>query len=914
MAGVSIGTGAINSLLVKLTTLLSDKYKLLTGIRKQIDFLKRELGRMQILLETLAGMEKLDGPAKGWRDNVRDLSYDMEDCIDRFMDRLGNGGAKPKFMKRTARRLKTLWARHDIATQIKELKARVMEESERRGRYKLDENYYSATRTVEIDPWISTLHEEVKGLVAMDDRVKQVTALLMDESMELKVVPIVGSGGLGKTTLAMEVFRKVGKDFECRASVSVSRSIDLQTLLKDILSQIDDKGCQSEGWNINRLSRKTTQILNEKRYFIVVDDVWKEQDWKLVKAAFPENNNGSRIIATTRITGVANQCCSNSGGQPYQMVPLDDDASRKLFFKRIFSSDDPCPSELEEVSTRILRKCGGLPLAIVTFASLLANKTHKKKDEWERLQDSIGTGPSLDNDGNLKEMNNILLLSYWDLPHHLKTCLLYLCIYPEDYKINCEELKWKWMAEGFLDRRWGRLDEVAENCINELVNRNMIQPIDIYDNGIVKYCRVHDMVLDLIISLSDEENFATVLNGRVRNSCPRKIRRLSVQASGGKHQGAVCAVTETKLHVRSLTTFCPVEQIPHLVDFHALRVLDLFGCKRLENKHVKHIGSSRQLRYLRIGRSRFTELPGEIGKLQHLETLDLRHCYSLTRLPSTVAQLQKLVRLFVSNETQLRTSGFRSLQALEELRVHETDDPVRFAEEVNELGKCNLRYLYTNAEIAERLFCNPCLQVLKIWPQIGMVPKGMASLKNLVKLSIMVQKFDNEGLQVLMGMPSMAHLQLCVTGVIEKLTVGSNGFKLLKVLQFKYTSVLHPAFLLEPTNGLRLTFEPDAVAALRQLRLDLSAMWVVSDFFAYLGAEHFSGLAHLEVEFDCYRAAPAKVEALESSIEKAINLHSDCEIRVRRVNEHGMFKDEKEWEEAIAEDRKRVEKIELLSY
>ncbi|XBJ20707.1 hypothetical protein VPH35_011492 [Triticum aestivum] len=751
----------------------------------------------------------------------------------------------------------------------------------------------------------------------MDDRVKQVTTLLMDGSMELKVVPIVGSGGLGKTTLAMEVYRKIGLggDFQCRGFVSVSRTLDLEKLLKDILSQIDkDAYGNSKRWEKEQLIRETKQILTGKRYFIVIDDVWKEQDWKLVKAAFPENNNGSRIIATTRITGVANQCCSNSGGRPYQMVPLDDDASRKLFFKRIFSSDDPCPSELEEVSTGILRKCGGLPLAIITFASLLANKPHKK-DEWERLQDSIGTGPSLDNDGNLKGMKDILLLGYWDLPHHLKTCLLYLCIYPEDYKINCEELKWKWMAEGFLDRRWGRLDEVAENCINELVNRNMIQPIDIYGDGIVKYCRVHDMVLDLLISLSDEENFATVLNGRVCNSCPRKIRRLSVQASGRKHQGAVCAVTETKLHVRSLTTFCPVEQIPHLVDFHALRVLDLFGCKRLENKHVKHIGSSRQLRYLRIGRSRITELPGEIGKLQHLETLDLRHCYSLTRLPSTVAQLQKLVRLFVSNETQLRTSGFRSLQALEELRVHETDDPVRFAEEVNELGKCNLRYLYTDAEIAERLFCNPCLQVLKIWPQIGMVPKGMASLKNLVKLSIMVQKFDNEGLQVLMGMPSMAHLQLCVTGVIEeKLTMGSNGFKLLKVLQFKYTSVLHPAFLLEPTNGLRLIFEPDAVPALRQLHLALSAMWVASDFFAYLGAEHFSGLAHLEVEFDCYRAAPGRVEALESSVKKAINLHSDCEIHVHRVSEHGMFKDEKEWEEAVAEDRKRVEKIELLSY
>ena len=474
------------------------------------------------------------------------------------------------------------------------------------------------------------------------------------------------------------------------------------------------------------------------------------------------------------------------------------------------------------------------------------------------------------------------------------------------------------------DGEWGRLDDVAENCINDLVNRNMIQPTDIDHDGTVKYCRVHDMVLDLIISLSDEENFATVLNGRVRNSCPRKIRRLSVQASGGKHQGAVCAVTETKLHVRSLTTFCPVEQIPHLVDFHALRVLDLFGCKRLENKHVKHIGSSRQLRYLRIGRSRFTELPGEIGKLQHLETLDLRHCYSLTRLPSTVAQLQKLVRLFVSNETQLRTSGFRSLQALEELRVHETDDPVRFAEEVNELGKCNLRYLRTG-EIAERLFCNPCctypcLQVLKIKSDIvmEMVPRSMASLQNLMRLWIEVREFEEEGLQVLMGMPSLAHLQLNIqTEMKEKLAVGSNGFKLLKVFRFKYRS--NPsAFKFERTSsggldisenkpdGLGLTFVPGAVPALRWLCLKLSPMTVASDFFVDLGVEHLPGLVDLKVEINCNRAAPGRVEAVESSVEKAINLHPNCEIHVHRVSEYLMFKDEKDWEEAVLKERKEM--------
>ncbi|XBJ20699.1 hypothetical protein VPH35_011486 [Triticum aestivum] len=643
-------------------------------------------------------------------------------------------------------------------------------------------------------------------------------------------------------------------------------------------------------------------------YFVVIDDVWKEEHWKLVKSAFPENNNGSRIIATTHITRVANGCCSDSGGEPYQMAPLDDVDSRKLFFKRIFCVDDPCPVELEEVSTKILKKCAGLPLAIITVASLLANKIHK--DEWERLEDFIGTGSSLDNDGNLKGMKDILLLSYWDLPHYLKTCLLYLCIYPEDYTITCEELKWKWMAEGFLDRRWGRLDDVAEKCINELVNRNMIQPIDIDDDGTVKYCRVHDMVLDLIISLSDEENFATVLNGHVCNSCPNKIRRLSVQVSGKEHNGAVCAITETKIYVRSLTIYLEYfEHIPHLVDFHALRVLDLDGNKWLENKHVKHLGSSCQLRYLRIRGFEITELPSEIGKLQHLETLDLIYCYSLLGLPSTVAQLRKLVRLFVSDYTQLPARGFRSLQALEELCFEKTDNPVRFVEEVNESGKCNLRYLCTSGKIAERMFCNPCctfpcLQVLEIQSGIGMVPRGMTTLENLIRLRRKVTGIDKEDLQVLMGMPSLAHLDLeIIRGAInEKLIIGSDGFKLLKVFRFRYYSLFRLEFEVQPTGGLQLTFAPGAMPALRCLRLELSPMIVASDSFADLGVEHLPGLAQLEVHIDCYRAAPGWVKALECSIEKATSLLPKCRIRVSRALEGAMFKDDKEWEEVVAKE------------
>ncbi|VAH71500.1 unnamed protein product [Triticum turgidum subsp. durum] len=739
MAGVGAGTGALSSLLGKLTTLLSDEYTLLKGVRKDIAFLERELRRMQILVNILADMEKLDKLAKDWKGTMRDLSYDMEDCIDRFMVRLGKGDAKRGFMKRTVRRLNTIFARHGIGTQIKELKARVVEESERRQRLNLDNFVTSTPRTVEIDPRLAAFYEEAEGLVAMDVPMNKVMAWLMEDSLERKVVAIFGGGGLGKTTLAMELNRKIKGYFECRASVSVSRTLDLEKLLKDVLFQIDPdafRECKKYAWDKEQLIPEIARILTRKRYFIIIDDVWKEEDWKIIKAAFPNNCNGSRIIATTRITNVARSCCSNSGDQLYQMPVLNDVDSRRLFLKRIFQHNNPCPPKLKTVSDKILKKCGGLPLAIITIASLLANKPHNA-DEWEKLEDSIGNGLSYENDGGGTGMNDILLLSYWDLPHHLKTCLLYLCIYPEDQRINCADLKWKWIAEGFIAAPWGNLCQEAENYFNELVNRNMIQPVDVGRDGLVHYCQVHDMVLDLIISLSEEENFATVLNRRVCNSLPSKIRRLSMQSTGKGNKGAIHAVTTSKLHVRSLNVFGETEPVPPLVDFHSLRVLDFDSCNWLEKEHIKNIGSCSQLRYLRISGTQITELPGEIGKLQFLETLDLQGCGDLITLPSTMVQLQKLARLLIHHHIWLPAGVIGSLHALEEIsHIYRVDNPVKFAEELrhltklrklsmncypdicsdylerylevlqsslSELCKFNLRYLHTSEEIGDYL-------------------------------------------------------------------------------------------------------------------------------------------------------------------------------------------------------------------
>uniref|UniRef100_A0A453TBX6 Disease resistance protein RPM1 n=3 Tax=Aegilops tauschii subsp. strangulata TaxID=200361 RepID=A0A453TBX6_AEGTS len=933
--GVGVGTGALGSVIGKLATLLGDEYTMLKRVRKDIAFLERELRRMQILVDTLADMEELDELAKDWKGTMRDLSYDMEECIDRFMLRLGNGDAKPRFRKKTVRQLKTLFERHGIGTQIKELKARVEEENQRRQRLNLDKYIVSPTRAVAIDPRLAAFHGVTKGLVAIDGRRDQVISWLTEESEEPKVVAIVGGGGLGKTTLAMETYRKIGGNYQCRASVSVSRTPDLEKLLKDVLSQIDEAAfskCQAERWEKDQLVRQIRRILTGKRYFLVIDDVWKVQDWEFIKAAFPDNYNGSRIIATTRIANVAKSCCSNSCGRLYQMLPLNDGDSRILFFKRIFDSESSFPPQLEKVSARILKKCGGLPLAIITIASLLANKP-QNADEWERLQDSIGAGLSYESDDGGKGMAHILLLSYWDLPHHLKTCLLYLCIYPEDAEISCEELKWKWIAEGFITSKQGNLYQEAESCFNELVNRSMIQIVDV-DSFEEKYCQVHDMVRDLIISRSTEENFATVLNG-VCNSLPTKMRRLSLQSSGLEQKGAIQAIIRSKLHVRSFNVFEETKDIPPLVDFLSLRVFDIYrDYSSWENKHIRNIGSFYQLRYLRMSGLGITELPADIGKLQNLETLDLRGS-RIRRLPSTIAQLQKLVRLLIDNDDFVFSADmFGNMRALEEVSdIYKVDNPEIFLEEfghltklrkismsrlwgwwrvnfgnvkcyrealgssLNKLGKYSLQYLHTNGDMGNIIFRDPCctfphLQDLKLVHDMERIPKGMASLTNTVKLEIAVTQFDEEGLHILMGMPSLAYLQLTVgfRGTMSPMTVSSNGFKLLEVFHF-HCNISY--------GEVGIEFAAGAMTALRRLHLSWRARLVRlrSSDDVGMGIQHLSSLMQLQVETWCVGATLEEVEALEGPVEKAVTLHPNrqtLQLHLHRKDEHLMFKDEEE--------------------
>lgn len=312
------------------------------------------------------------------------------------------------------------------------------------------------------------------------------------------------------------------------------------------------------------------------RYLIIVDDLWDVRAWNILRCAFPQNSQHSRIIVTTRIEDVARACCSKPENI-YSMKHLSEVDSRKLFFNRIFGCEDACPSQFTEVSCEILKKCGGLPLAIITVSSILACQNTRLKEQWEHIQNSLlaiqfATNPSLE------DMMHILDLSYKNLPRHLNACFLYLGIYPEDHMIKRDDLVRKWVAEGFVSNFHGRdAWDVAKNYFNELVNRSMIQPIYFggYNIEVFDY-RVHDMMLDLIIRRCREDRFViTIQDSQAMAEVQDKVRRLSVSLSGhGTGDDIMSETTTNTSHlsqVRSLAIFGGLKQVTPLLEFKFLK-------------------------------------------------------------------------------------------------------------------------------------------------------------------------------------------------------------------------------------------------------------------------------------------------------------------------------------------------------
>lgn len=618
----------------------------------------------------------------------------------------------------------------------------------------------------------------------------------------------------------------------------------------------------------------------------MIDDVWTNSAWETIQCALPKNAHASKIILTTRINSVGQFSCTPDEGFIYQMKPLCRNDSENLFLKRTLCDKDKFPAQLEGIKNEIIEKCDGLPLAIVTLASMLATK-QRTREEWERALDSIHSTHK--KDSSLEVMDKILSLSYRDLPHNMRNCLLYLSTFPEDHTIYKDALVWRWMAEGFIAETQGfTLEQVAEGYFYEFVNRSLVQPITLrsrYEMRGEGGCRVHDIVLNFLISRAAEENFLTTLYGAQGvPSSDRRIRRLSVWDSP-EHALAVSRATMNLSHLRSVR-ICNVGDwpVPAVLDLPVLRVLDLEGCRDLRIVDPDCILSLFHLRYLGFRSASGVVLPAQIGNLHHLQTIDLSGT-GVTQLPESIVQLKRLMHLV--GQRLIMPDGFGSMESLEELGTIDCCKcPVSFGEDLAllsrlrvlrvafigvetsdmetrmkslmsslcKLGGDNLRRV-TIIDLAGGGDCfveswHPPPRLLQKFIHISQqqhfsrFPEWISScLCDLTHLDIKAEKMEREHLSVLEHLPAIRCLYLFVKRVSEDgLAISHGAFRCLRRLEF--CNVDGPGLMfaggVPMLEWLRLGFDADraqstygglevGIQRLSSLKHVVLIVWMVSE-------------------------------------------------------------------------------------
>ncbi|KAK1642881.1 hypothetical protein QYE76_060686 [Lolium multiflorum] len=868
---ITASLGPMGRLLRRLCSFEASEHRLPEGLTaNEIRFLKEGLERLYHYLKDVPTADLDPGlTPKWWIKEVRELSYDMEDFFDEVMQpSAGDRRARRSSTFRIFRKLKQ--PRPNIAQDFSQLMARVVDAVDRYQSFQLAPDTaiksdhwqagiscHTPELSLDLPVFISKVHVDTarRRLIGVEEPMKKLVNLLAfsnTNQRQLKVVPIFGSAGVGKTMVARTIYHQYRGQFQCRAFVRVSRNPDIRWLLTSILSQI--KAPQTHAFSdAQDLIDSISKLLQGKRYLIVVDDLWTSSVWDVISRAFPYGDFCSRILTTTQIEDVALACSCYELEYIFKMGPLSDDDSRKLFFSNVLGSDfeGGCSEEFEIVADRIIRKCGSLPLLIVNMASmLLPSKANHAIEQWLKIESSLPS--TLTTNSTSQRMKDVLIFIYDKLPLSLKSCLLYLSMYPEGSTIRKDDLVKQWVGESFVG-------DIEHGCFDELITRGMIQPVDTNYHGEVLSCTVNHIVLDFIRHKSVADNFIIPVNYFESTlGLPDKVRRLSVQFGGAKCVKIPEGIRMSQ--VRSLL-YCGFSRfVPSILDYGLLRVLILhiWADQDQMSFDLTRIGDLFRLMYLKVECNITVNLPNKIEGLRDLQTLQVDG--RLSAVPTDIGQLEKLRVLRLPSQANVR--DLVSMTNLQDLHLtHSTVQPPENLED-------NMKYIGLILENLSNLksvilastgsspvdassmsvSCDGLsnlspalvdLERLELFPQICIfpsLPKWFRTLRKLCTLKIAVRELSNSDIDIIKGFPALSALSLYIeTTPAERIVFGKAGFSALKYFKLRCSEPL-------------LKFEADAMPNLLNLKLVFNAQEVQQHGAAPICIEHLAGVKEISAK------------------------------------------------------------------
>uniref|UniRef100_A0ACD5TS49 Uncharacterized protein n=1 Tax=Avena sativa TaxID=4498 RepID=A0ACD5TS49_AVESA len=620
----------MSKFLTKLGQLIEDEVVMTVCVKRDIKRLKKNLEHFSAVREDAEALAMEDRRIESWWKNMSDVMFDVDVIIDLVMVHSQKLLLPPRSVCCSQSMVSCfgkLSFDHKVARRIKDINEKLDE-------IKMNTEMFSLGRTVHQQFHVTTVDRNKTSPIDEPEVVGRQIKLSVDHMVQIivssfhenrsSVLGIQGMGGIGKTTLAQKIYNEqvLREEFQVHIWLCISQSYTETGLIKQAIRMAGEKCDQLE--TKTELLPLLVDTIKGKSVFIVLDDVWKADVWiDLLLSPFMRASNFHVLVTTRNLDVLAEMHATYT----HQVNTMNYHDGLELLMKKSFQPYEEM-SEFKNVGYEIVKKCGGLPLAIKVVAGVLSTK--RTTAEWKSIRDSKWSIHGLP-----KELGGPLYLSYSNLPPQLKQCFLWCALLPPNFGIRRDAVAYWWVAEGFVRKEHElSVHEIAEEYYLELVRRNLLQPIPKYVDKAVS--TMHDLLRSLGQYLTKDHSL--FMNAE-SNDAMSNLRRIGISHA--------------------------VEEIPALEEHKCLRSLLFFDNKNFKSVHrdvfrkLEHIrilvfsGTSIQnipeslgnlvlLRLLDLSYTEINKLPESTGSLISLEYLSLLGCHQLDSLPVGLMRLSNI--------------------------------------------------------------------------------------------------------------------------------------------------------------------------------------------------------------------------------------------------------------------------------